>query len=151
MSEHILNPTREDWPTTQTITIPIPANEWITSNDRYTRYPKAGRTKALRYRAMLLARQQLQPMTGPVHVAVTTWYRGGRGLDADAAAPAVKACLDGIVDAGILADDDGKHVVAITYLRSRRDAALAEGFHALTITLTDQHVPWLDQMKETAP
>lgn len=134
----------------QTIRIAIPKTEWQTSNDRYTRYPKAGRVKLLRHRATILARQHLTPMAGPVHVAVTTWYRGGRGLDADAAAPALKSCLDGIVDAGILPDDDGRYVIAITYLRSRRDLSMAEGFHALTITLTDQHIPWLNQLTKEA-
>lgn len=131
-------------PATQTITIPIPKNEWLTSNDRYTRYPKAGRVKALRDRAKMLARNHLRPVNGPVHLAVEAHYRTGRGLDDDNCQPTVKALKDGLTDAGIWADDDGKHIVATTYLRSRRDPTLPVGWHAIRLIITDQTIPWME-------
>lgn len=36
--------------------------------------------------------------------------------DAGACAPEAKAAIDGLVDAGVLPDDNGKHVASITFL-----------------------------------
>lgn len=127
---------------TQTITIAIPENEWLTSNMRHDVYGKARRVKALRRRMELLARASLKPIGGPVHITVEAHYRAGRGIDADNVQPAVKALIDGCTDAGIWADDNGRHIVAVTYLRSRRDPDLAKGWHAIRLIITPQEVPF---------
>ena len=41
--------------------------------------------------------------------------RRGR-QDVGACLPSVKAAVDGVVDAGVLVDDDDRHVVALTFL-----------------------------------
>ena len=124
----------------QRIRIEVPANEWVTSNDRLHWREKACRVAAIRRRSAVLARQQLTTVDGPVMVVCRTRYRAGRGLDADAAAPTLKAAIDGMTDAGIWADDDADHVGAICYQASRKDAGLAKGWHALDLLIIDQHV-----------
>lgn len=125
----------------QTLTIDVPVNEWVTSNDRLHWREKARRVAAIRRRSAVLARQQLTPIDGPVMVVCRTRYRAGRGLDADAAAPTLKAAIDGMTDAGIWADDDADHVGAICYLPSRKDD-LPNGWHALDIIITTQLIPF---------
>lgn len=126
----------------QRIRIEVPANEWCTSNDRLHWREKARRVAAIRRRSAVLARQQLTTVDGPVMVVSCTRYRAGRGLDADAAAPTLKAVIDGMTDAGIWADDDADHVAAICYQASRKDTGLAKGWHALDLLIIDQHVPF---------
>ena len=128
--------------TDQRIRIAIPANEWVTSNDRLHWREKARRVAAIRRRSAVLARQQLTPIAGPVMVVCRTRYRAGRGLDADAAAPTLKAAIDGMTDAGIWADDDADHVGAICYKAPRKDPTLPKGRHALDIIITTQLVPF---------
>ena len=125
---------------TQTITIAIPENEWLTSNMRPDVYGKARRVKALRRRMEVRARGNLTPIAGPVQLIVEAHYRAGRGIDADNVQPTVKALIDGCTDAGIWADDNGRHIVAVTYLRSRRDPDLAKGWHAIRLVIIPQEV-----------
>lgn len=49
---------------------------------------------------------------------ITVWsqHPGGVLPDPDAPSPSVKAALDGIVDAGVLPGDTGKHVGGVLYL-----------------------------------
>lgn len=126
----------------QRIRIEIPANEWVTSNDRLHWREKARRVAAVRRRSAVLARQQLTPIGGPVLVACRARFRAGRGLDSDGCAPTLKAAIDGMTDAGIWADDDAAHVGAICYQASRKDAGLAKGWHALDLLIIDQFVPF---------
>ncbi|AMS06469.1 hypothetical protein DUY81_13940 [Acidipropionibacterium acidipropionici] len=128
--------------TDQRIRIEVPANEWITSNDRLHWREKARRVAAVRRRSAVLARQHLTPIDGPVLVACRARFRAGRGLDSDGCAPTLKAAIDGMTDAGIWPDDDGRNVSAICYLRSRRDTSLGKGWHALDIIITSQLVPF---------
>ena len=127
---------------TQELVIDIPQNEWLTSNQRLHPMAKAARTKALRRRAWGLSRANLHPVTGPVLVVAESHYRTGRGLDADACAPSVKACLDGMTDAGIWEDDSGKYVGGILYKASRRDKTLCTGWHAISLVIVEQEVSW---------
>lgn len=56
-------------------------------------------------------------------VSISVWVHPGvrtRRLDASNYAPTVKALVDGVVDAGALPDDSGKHVIAETYKAGSR-------------------------------
>lgn len=59
------------------------------------------------------------PKLGSVQIVVRATYKG-RMADTDAIAPCVKACIDGIVSAGVLKDDQGKFVRTITYLAPKK-------------------------------
>ncbi len=127
---------------TQELVVDIPTGEWITSNMRLHPMEKASRTRALRRRAGMLARSKLQVPPWPVLVVAESHYRSGRGLDADACAPSVKAIVDGMVDAKLFPDDDGDHVGGILYQRSKRDTNLRKGWHAIRLLLITQYTPF---------
>lgn len=64
-----------------------------------------------------LARQAELPRLERCRITATPLHANRRSLqDPSACAPEVKAAIDGLVDAGVLADDNGDHVAAIEYL-----------------------------------
>ena len=92
-----------------TLTIPAPA-EWISANKRYHPMAKAKLTKAWRL-ATALAARNIGPLQPPVHIVAHIWKpRNGR-YDPNNLADTSKACVDGLVDAGVLPDDSFKEVI----------------------------------------
>ena len=124
------------------IRVQIPTAEFISANARLHWAEKARRTRTIRQRAMLAARAaRVDPAPIPCLVTVTiTRPRGGRLRDAENASPTVKACLDGLRDAQVLAEDDRKHVVAITYRIAPKNRA--DDRYGIEINFIDQEVPW---------
>lgn len=120
-----------------TLTIPISDTEWLTANGRYHWADKAKRTKALRSKTAILARQRLQPITGPVHITAFVAYpRGGR-VDVHNAMASVKPCIDGLVDAGILVDDSTKYLLGPDM---RVDTPTkTKGLHEVRLEITRQN------------
>lgn len=55
-----------------------------------------------------------KPLTPPVQVSVTPILRGKRKQDVGACYPAVKAAIDGMVDAGVIPDDTPENLISIT-------------------------------------
>lgn len=91
-----------------TITVPAPCG-WINSNQRLHRMQTAKLTKQWR-EAGKAASEGLPPFTCPVHVTAYIWKpRRGR-YDVLNLWPSLKAVIDGIVDAELLADDDHSHI-----------------------------------------
>lgn len=121
---------------TQQIKIPISDHEWLTANGRYHWADKAKRTKALRSKTALLARS-LTPITGIVHAAAFVAYpRGGR-VDVANSYPSIKACIDGLVDAGVIVDDSNRYLIGPDM---RVDTPTkTKGLHQIRIVLTPQH------------
>ena len=119
------------------VVIDVPAGEWLTSNGRYHWAQKARRTRALRVRAALAARAaRIPPMvrarlTGPVP------GRPPARTDPANAYPTVKACIDGLVDAGVLPDDDAAHLDGPDMRLGDPDPRLPTGHHRLTVNITD--------------
>lgn len=122
--------------------IPVNSDEWMLANHRLHPQVKARKAAALREKAGWLARADLSPISGPLAVFARAYVRGGILPDADAIAPMVKPVIDGIVDAGIMPDDDGEHVYLVGYGRPARDRTLKPGMHSLMVVLTDQYVPF---------
>ena len=99
-----------------TLTIEVPRALLINANERLFWREKARRTKGLRLvsRSRLLAAHPW-----PVTLTVTVTYPPlARRRDASNLAPTVKGLLDGIVDAGLLPDDNDRVIVATTYQAS---------------------------------
>ncbi|MFS2091034.1 hypothetical protein [Paenarthrobacter nicotinovorans] len=91
------------------IDIPAPA-DFINSNQRIHRMQTAKLTKAWR-EAAAKAAQHVTTLTPPVHIYAHIWKpRGGR-YDPGNLYPTAKACVDGLVDAGLLTDDDHTRVI----------------------------------------
>lgn len=77
----------------------------------------AGRTKTTRKVWAGLALQQKIPRVDRCEITVTPLHKDNRSpQDTGACAPALKAAVDGLMDAGVLLDDNGDHVLAIHYL-----------------------------------
>jgi hypothetical protein len=92
------------------VDIPAPC-AFITSNQRLHWREKAARTASWRKAAAGAIREGVRPFTGRVRVLATIHKpRGGR-WDPNNWADTSKACVDGLVDAGLLADDDHTRVL----------------------------------------
>lgn len=100
----------------------VPAGlDLLSANQRLHWAVRAKRVKALRQWAGFEARRLEMPKAE--RVAVSVWVHPGprtRRLDPPNYADTVKAVIDGVVDAEVLPDDTGKHVIAVTYREGAR-------------------------------
>ena len=71
----------------------------------------------------MLAEEQNTPTLGPCRIIVTPYLQRRPTQDVGACAPAAKAAIDGLVDAGLWPDDTPTHVVEIVY----RTPVIGEG------------------------
>lgn len=101
---------------TQHLTIPVGRDHWQTANGRYHHHDRARRTRRVRKDARVLA-MALSPVGKLSQVIARIGYPTNNRADAPNASPTVKAILDGIVDAGILADDDSTHITRTSFER----------------------------------
>ncbi len=124
---------------TTELTFTIPADLWLSANQRMHWAPKSKRTRDLRGLGALTAvLEEVEPL-GSTHVAAFIGYpRGGR-VDPSNAAPTVKALIDGMTDAGVWPDDDHAHVIGPTYLRDKSSGQA--GVHTVRLVMTPQEVP----------
>lgn len=109
---------------TRSVVIDVPADEWLTSNGRYHWAQKARRTRALRVRAALAARAARIPSM--VRARITVHVHGR-----------ARALIDGLVDAGVLPDDDAAHLDGPDMRLGDPDSAMPTGRHRLTVDITD--------------
>lgn len=124
--------------TTQTLTLHIPRSWWLSANQRLHWAQKAERTRNIRALAAASARG-MEPVE-TVHVAAFIGYLRGGKADPSNAAPVVKACLDGLTDAGVWPDDDHTHVIGPTFRRDPKSTRA--GHYTVRLVLTPQEVPW---------
>ena len=103
--------------TTYTITVPKIAR-YMSANDRPNRWAKAKATALWREAAagafVVLPRDvwaKALPFKGLVHITATVHIADKRRREVSNLFPTFKACIDGFVDAGVLADDSDAHVV----------------------------------------
>lgn len=95
-------------PVLASIWVPAPA-PWINSNTRIHRMQVAKLSAAWRAKAAEIA-PGMSPFGYTVRIVAHIWKpRRGR-YDPNNLNSTTKACVDGFVDAGILADDDWNHV-----------------------------------------
>lgn len=97
------------------------ARPWTTNAERAgNRWDRARLTKEWRTAFNVLARQQQAQRMKWASIIIAPRQKGGRLQDAGGCAPAAKAAIDGLVDAGVFADDSPEYVRSITYLRPTR-------------------------------
>lgn len=101
---------------TITLTIPAPCGTdgkplWLSANQRLHWAPKANITKQWRQLARLLAGMHGLP-TGldRVHITATIHKTNGRAYDVHNLVPTCKAIVDGLVDYGLIQDDDNSRL-----------------------------------------
>jgi len=100
--------------TTYTITVRLPKGaKYMSANDRPNRWAKAAQTKAWRDTAFVAARAEhfIPRLTGLVRITATVHIADKRRREVSNYFPTFKACIDGFVDAGVLADDSDAHVI----------------------------------------
>lgn len=92
------------------------------ANARLHRMVRARITKQIRADVAAIARIGRVPRFDvPVTItAVQHPGKGKRALDAENVAPLVKACIDGLRDAGVLLNDSPRHVRSVTFTTGDR-------------------------------
>jgi Holliday junction resolvase RusA-like endonuclease len=98
---------------------------WINSNERAKRRPD-GVIREWRSAFRLttefgITKKLITPFTGRVHITAELCFPDNRRRDAGNYYPTIKACIDGIVDAGLIVDDSDKYVDALTIRRGPVD------------------------------
>jgi len=107
------------------IEVPAPA-AFIRSNDHTHWRNRHTLTSAWRDAAAWRARAAKVPALalGPVHITATIHRKDRARYDLDGAAPTIKACIDGLRDATVLAEDDCRVIPRLTIAAGeKRDTA----------------------------
>ncbi|MGC0251528.1 hypothetical protein [Pseudactinotalea sp. Z1748] len=120
------------------LTISIANTWWLSANQRHHWAAKARRTAYVRELAAWSARTERLPRFQRVHITAFIGYPTAAKADPENAAPSVKACIDGIKDAGVIPDDNSDHVIGPDYRRETGKAP--RGHHTIRLVLTDQEV-----------
>jgi hypothetical protein len=103
---------------------------WTTNSERAgNRWQRAENVKTWRTAFCLLAKSKKIPTLENCEVTVYVYQKGGRLQDVAACNPAVKAAIDGLVDAKVMIDDSPKYLHSITFVAPQR------GRNALTLIL----------------
>jgi crossover junction endodeoxyribonuclease RusA len=90
---------------------------WTMNSERSWHWSKrAMRTKSTREKFYWLSKIEQVPKLEYISVDVVPLYKTkGPHADTGAHFPTAKAAIDGIVDAGVIPDDSGKHIQKITF------------------------------------
>ena len=114
------------------LTIPAPAG-WIRSNDHTHWRNRHSLTSQWRASAAWAANAVSTPALPAATIVATIHRADNRRYDLDGVVPTVKACIDGLRDAGVLDEDDSR---VITSLTIRDGGPWADA--ALVLTITEQ-------------
>lgn len=90
---------------------------WNMNQERSQKHwtQRAKRTKEWREAFYVLAKQARIPHLDRIRVVAVQHRKNRRKIDVGACFPAVKAAIDGITDAGVLDDDDSRHLIELTF------------------------------------
>ncbi len=103
---------------TWTLTLSAADIPWRSGNARGSWHERHAHTSAARLVAAHAAKRALEHSPAPAcPVSITVTYHAPdlRLRDPEGCAQTVKPCIDGLVDAGVLPDDNWKYVDSITY------------------------------------
>lgn len=99
---------------TTTYVVALPAGmKLLNANDRIHWRTRGRLTKALREAAAKSARDAHIPPMEQIRIKAVLHPHDKRRRDPHNWYPSYKAAIDGIVDAGVISDDDGKHLISI--------------------------------------
>lgn len=99
-----------------TITFEVPRAWWWSSNTRLHWAQRAQRTRWVRQMAAHAARTTPTYQRAHLH-AYVAYPRANRADPSNIVGTVLKAAIDGIVDAGVLPDDDSAHLPSVTIER----------------------------------
>lgn len=116
-----------------TLTIPAPC-QFINLNQRMHYHPKAELTRKWRHAAHAAAHDAGLP-TGleKVHIVAHIHKTTNRDYDAHNLMPTLKACVDGLVDYGLIIDDTNRHVIGPDVRHGTKQPT-----PAITLTITQE-------------
>lgn len=114
--------------TVYTVEIPGPLVS-LNSERKRSHFTRAADTRQWRHAAGWAAKAAKVPTLGAVIIEAQPFQSKGVLADAGNHLPSVKAAIDGLVDVGVLHDDDPAHVVALIFHAPKR------GNDGLTLTL----------------
>ena len=109
-------------------------DEWINANTREHWAVKAAKVRNWRAAAAHHAMAALVPPMTRLEVVAQPRWASKRRHDNGNIAPTVKACVDGLVDAGVLVDDSSRIVVSESY----QEGPPARGVARLRLILVDR-------------
>ena len=116
------------------IVLDLPRSLWWSANNRHhwqvVRRKKAAVRALARAAAQGGARYQRATLSVLVHYPTNT-----RADPHNVASTVIKAAIDGVVSAGVLPDDDDKHLTAVTISRGPKTSIA--GIYRLTLTLEE--------------
>jgi len=92
-----------------TVTIPAPT-VWLNANRRSHWRQWAEDVKTWRHAAHVYAQQAKLPSLDRIHIGATLHFPDRRKRDAHNYYPTLKACVDGLVDYGLIADDSTEYL-----------------------------------------
>jgi hypothetical protein len=112
---------------------PAPA-PWLSANTRRRHVAQAAERKLWRDATHVWAKARKLPKNlDRVHIVATLAFPTGRRRDVANWHPTIKACVDGLVDYGLIADDDDKHLIGPDLRPSDRRALSGYGSLVLEI------------------
>lgn len=121
-----------------TIVIDLPRSLWWSANGREHWARRAAKTRSVRLLAKAAARGADRFQVARLDVQVH--YPTNRTADPhNIASTVLKAAIDGVVDAGVLPDDDHTHLTAVTISRGPKTSV--KGIYRLTLTLEEAPCP----------
>ena len=95
---------------------------------------RASKTKETRERFFWLAKANNVPKLSRISVDVVPLLANRSSVaDVGACYPAAKAAIDGLVDAGVIEDDNDKHITKISF-----HAAVKSDHNGLRLVITDR-------------
>jgi len=94
---------------------------WTTNSERAgNRWQRADNVKTWRHAFCILAKQKKIPTLKSCDITARVYQKGGRLQDVAACNPAVKAAIDGLVDAKVMPDDSPQYLHSITFEAPQR-------------------------------
>jgi len=115
------------------VTVDVPDGLWMTSNMRLHWARRAERSRGLRYLGLCAVRHV--PAMARAHIVCTIAYPGGGRADPANAWPTIKPLVDGMVDAGMLPDDNSHCLIGPDMRRAPHRAP--KHHHHITFTIEE--------------
>lgn len=108
--------------TGRTVTVALPRLPRLNSNQRLHWATKARRTRLIRDTAAWVATSLREAPMERAEITAVIHPKTAARFDPHNLQPTVKAAIDGIVDAGLLPDDDAKRVVSVAFVAGEKTA-----------------------------
>lgn len=118
------------------IRLEVRRRDWITANQRHHYHERGRRVKVIRTAARIKAEMDEIAPRDRARILVVVRWPDRRRRDVHNLFPTIKAAVDGLVDAGVLPDDDDTHLIGPD-LRVDRDTLAPKDRVVLTMHLEE--------------